>query len=85
VVSFSTFADIVDGSNVKNGVRIPLRKEIAKTTMEAFAIPGHGESFLNNLLEAREEELEGLLLANAEEVDNGDSISGNNGQVDLER
>jgi hypothetical protein len=53
--------------------------------MEAFAIPGHSESFLNNLMEAREEDLEGLLLANAEEVDDDNYISGNKRQVDLER
>lgn len=69
VVSFPAASDILDGSNQKNrAVQIPSRSEVARATVEAFAIPGYGQDFLSDLLEAREEELEGLLLVRAEEA-----------------
>lgn len=76
VVSFPLSYDIVDGSNNRN-VKVPSRSDIASATLEAFAIPGYGEHFLNDLLEAQHEDLAGLLLVHAKSVEEGDSI--NNG------
>ncbi|KAL7489423.1 hypothetical protein ACHAW6_015017 [Cyclotella cf. meneghiniana] len=78
VVSFPVSAnDILDGQDKQVGV--PSRTQISEATMEAFAIPGHGEDFLSDLLEAQNPQLDGLLLVGAKEVSDGDSIVGNNG------
>eukprot|EP00804_Cyclotella_cryptica_P027335 CCRYP_016206-RC/>CCRYP_016206-RC protein AED:0.23 eAED:0.27 QI:0/0/0/1/0/0/2/0/822 len=78
VVSFPVSADIVDGGDSSQG-GVPTRAQISDATMSAFAIPGYGEDFLNDLLEAQNPELDGLLLVGAKEVSDGDAIAGNNG------
>lgn len=81
VVSFPLAAsDILDGSGNKNkNLKVPSRSDITDATLDAFAIPGYGEEYLNDLLEAGNEELEGLLLVSAKAVEDGDSIEGGNG------
>jgi hypothetical protein len=53
----------------------PTSSELEEITIDAFAIPGNGESFLDALLEREHPDLKGLLLIGAREVKNEDENS----------